>query len=154
MKIIRVALLVAALPLVGRAQDADQKAIIAVVDRLFEGMRKADTAVMRAVFVPQGARMLGINRGQFNAQPVDGWLAGIARVPQGTVYDERTWSPEVKVDGVIAQAWMQYAFYIGDRLSHCGVDAFDLVKIGAEWKIATVMDTRRNTGCNPPAGKH
>jgi hypothetical protein len=63
---------------------------------------------------------------------------------------ERTWAHEVRVDGNIAQAWMQYDFHIGERFSHCGVDAFDFVKIGDAWKIVQVMDTRRTTGCTPP----
>ena len=85
------------------------------------------------------------------SESIDPWLAGIGRKPPATIYDERTWSPEVRIDGTIAQAWMQYAFYLGERLSHCGVDAFDFLKVGTEWKIATVMDTRHTTACTPPA---
>lgn len=151
MKIIRAALLLAVLPITARAQDGEQKAVLAIVDKLFDGMRKADTAAMRALFIPQ-ARMLGISReGQPTSATIDAWLTGIGRKPATTIYDERTWSPEVRIDGAIAQAWMQYAFYIGDRLNHCGVDAFDFLKVGAEWKIATVMDTRHMTACTPPA---
>jgi hypothetical protein len=151
MKIIRIALLAAALPVVARAQDAEQKAVLAVVDKLFDGMRKADTAAMRALFIPQ-ARMLRVDRqGQPTSATIDGWLNGIGRKPAATIYDERTWSPEVRIDGAIAQAWMPYAFFIGDRLSHCGIDAFDFLKVGSEWKIATVMDTQHATPCTPPA---
>ena len=150
MKFFRAALLLVALPLAARAQESEQKAILAVVDKLFDGMRKADTAVMRSLFIPQ-ARMLSIRQGQPSAESIDGWLASIARKPATTVYDERTWAPEVRVDGAIAQAWMQYAFYVGERQNHCGVDAFDFLKIGAEWKIATIMDTRHMTPCTPPA---
>jgi hypothetical protein len=130
---------------------ADSTAVLAVVQRLFDGMRARDTSSMRALFVPQ-ARMLGLSQqGELRADPIDGWLAGIARAPEGTVYDERTWAHEVRVDGDIAQAWMQYAFFVGDRLNHCGVDAFDLVRMRGEWRIVAVMDTRRSTGCAPPA---
>lgn len=132
------------------AQDADHKAIIAVVDALFEGMKTKDTAAMRALFVPQ-ARMVGINRqGAVTANPVDGWINSIGSSPAGTALIERTWAHEVRVDGAIAQAWMQYDFHIGERFSHCGVDAFDFVKVGEAWKIVQVMDTRRPTGCTPP----
>ena len=153
MRIFRLALLVAALPVVARAQDTEQKAVLAVVDKLFDGMRKADTASMRALFIPQ-ARMLSIRQGQPSSETIDGWLTSIARKPATTIYDERTWSPEVRVDGAIAQSWMQYAFYVGERLNHCGIDAFDFLKIGAEWKIATIMDTRHTGTCTPPAKQH
>jgi hypothetical protein len=153
MRLIRAALLLAVLPLTARAQDAEQKAVLAVVDKLFDGMRKADTASMRALFIPS-ARMLGVNpQGQPSSDSIDRWLAGIGRKPATTIYDEQTWAPEVRVDGTIAQAWMQYAFFIGERLNHCGVDAFDFLKIGGEWKIATVMDTRHMNACTPPPRK-
>ncbi len=154
MKMIRAALLIAALPFAARAQDTEQKAVLAVVDKLFDGMRKADTAAMRALFIP-GARMLSIGRqGQPSSEPIDPWLVSIGKKPATTIYDERTWAPEVKIDGAIAQAWMQYAFFVGERMNHCGVDAFDFLKIGTEWKIATIMDTRHMTACTPPAKQH
>ncbi|HYV98346.1 MAG TPA: nuclear transport factor 2 family protein [Gemmatimonadaceae bacterium] len=135
------------------AQTDEGKAVLAVVDKLFDGMRRGDTAAMRATFAPQ-ARMLGVGRqGEARADGIDGWLASIGRQPAGTVLNERTWAPEVKVDDNVAQAWMQYDFHIGDRFSHCGIDAFDLLKIGGQWKIVSVLDTRRTTGCTGPANK-
>jgi hypothetical protein len=136
------------------AQDAESTAILAVVDQLFEGMRTKDTAAMRALFAPQ-ARMMGVGRdGGLRADPIDGWLAGIGRSPDGPVLRERTWNHDIKVDGVIAQAWMDYDFFIGERFSHCGVDAFHFVKLAGAWKIVSVMDTRRTEGCTePPPGR-
>jgi hypothetical protein len=132
------------------AQDTERAAILAVVDQLFEGMRTKDTAAMRALFAPQ-ARMIGLARdGGLRADPIDGWLAGIGRTPDGPVLRERTWNHDIKVDGAIAQAWMDYDFFIGDRFSHCGVDAFHFVKLGGTWKIVSVMDTRRTDGCTEP----
>jgi hypothetical protein len=141
---------VAPIPLA--AQDAEQKAVIAVVDRLFDGMKRADTAAMRALFVPQ-ARMFGLGRdSQVTANTVDGWINSVGGRPAGQLI-ERTWAHEVRVDGHIAQAWMQYDFHVGERFSHCGVDAFNFVKVAGEWKIVSVMDTRRQTNCMPPSGR-
>lgn len=150
-KLCAVALSIALAPQL-HAQNADSTAIIAVVKKLFDGMRTRDTASMRALFVPQ-ARMLGI-RGDtsLSANPVDGWLTSVARNPNGPVLDERTWGYEVRVDANIAQAWMQYALYSGTTFVHCGVDAFDLVKLRGEWKIVAVMDTRRTVGCQTQGG--
>jgi hypothetical protein len=135
-----------------RAQESEGKAVQAVIDKLFDAMRKGDTASMRAVFAP-AAKMFGVNRqGALAADSIDSWLRSIGRQPPGTVLNERTWAPQVRVDDNIAQAWMQYDFHIGDRFTHCGVDAFDLMKIGGEWKIVAVLDTRRTTGCTLPPG--
>ncbi len=140
------------LPAAVRAQDAEGKAVLAVVQKLFDGMRKGDTAAMRGL-IASDARMLRLDRGgQVAASPVDGWLRGIGGKPAATIWNERTWAHEVRVDGNIAQAWMQYDFHIGDTFHHCGVDAFDFMKVGTEWKIVTIMDTSRTTGCTPPPG--
>jgi hypothetical protein len=138
-------------PAPAAAQASEEKAIIAVVDALFEGMRTKDTAAMRALFVPE-ARMVGLSRdgATVTANSIDGWITSIGRSAAGTELRERTWAHEVRVDGSIAQAWMQYDFHIGERFSHCGVDAFDFVKVGDAWKIVQVMDTRRPSGCTPP----
>jgi hypothetical protein len=94
---------------------------------------------------------MGVSRdGQLRADPMDGWLASVGRQPAGTVLNERTWDHEIRVDGNIAQAWMQYDFHVGERFSHCGVNAFTLVKLGDAWKVASVIDTRKTTGCTPP----
>jgi hypothetical protein len=151
LQLLAAAFVVAAAPAALRAQDTEQKVIIAVVEKLFTGMRTKDTATMRSLFVP-AARMLGVRRDTVRADPIDGWLNSIGR--SASVLNERTWGYEVKVDGDIAQAWMQYDLLVNDRFQHCGVDAFDLIKIAGAWKIVTVMDSRRTTGCTPPPGKH
>ena len=39
---------------------------------------------------------------------------------------------------------------MGKRFSHCGVDAFQLVKTAAGWKIFQLSDTRRKEKCEIP----
>ena len=138
----------------GAQDNPETRAVIAVIDKLFNGMLTRDTAAVRSMFVPE-ARMLGLtNQGAVRASPVDGWIASIGRANPESPLRERTWGHQVRIDGNIAQAWMEYDFHVGTRFSHCGVDAFDLIKIGAEWKIVSVMDTRRTTGCTePPADR-
>jgi hypothetical protein len=138
------------LPLASAAAQTDSAAITTVVDKLFDGMRTRDTAAMRALFVPE-ARMIGLtNQGTIRASTIDGWITSVGRANPANELRERTWDHRIHVDGSIAQAWMQYDLHVGDRFSHCGVDAFDLMKVGGEWKIISVMDTRRTTGCSAP----
>jgi len=47
--------------------------------------------------------------------------------------------------------WASYAFYLGKKFNHCGVDAFHLVKSeDGEWKIFHLADTGQKEGCNIP----
>lgn len=131
------------------AQSAEHDAAYQVVTRLFDSMRARDTAAMRSAFVPNASmQSLGANGVKFDA--VDGWINGIGRAPAGLVLDERLANPVVHVDGDLANVWVDYWFFAGDRFSHCGVDAFLLAKQGGTWKVFSVVDTRRTQGC-PPA---
>jgi hypothetical protein len=48
------------------------------------------------------------------------------------------------VDGPFATYYADYEFWLGERRSHCGVDAFQLVKTDeAGWQIFILADTRR-----------
>jgi hypothetical protein len=67
--------------------------------------------------------------------------------PHDSVWDERITNEVVLQDGTMAVVWTDYRFYVGDRFSHCGVDAFQLAKEDDEWKIVALTDTRRRQGC-------
>jgi len=68
--------------------------------------------------------------------------------PHTEAYDERITFDLVKIDGELAMVWASYKFYLGEKFSHCGVDAFQLVKINNDWKIQYLIDTRRRQGCD------
>jgi len=127
---------------------SDSAAITGVVTRLFDAMRTRDTTTMRALFVPN-ASMQSLRDTAVTLEKIDGWIAGVARAPQGIVLDERLGPQTVHIDGNLATVWVDYWFYVGPRFSHCGVDAFQLARIGGAWKIFSVVDTRRTAGCAP-----
>ena len=141
------AVLLVLCPLPLAAQGADEKAVLDVVTRLFDGMRTRDTTAMRAAFAP-GARMWGVGRtGEIQGESIDGWIASIARIPAGQDADEVLHDPEVRIDGNIATVWTYYDLFLGERFLHCGYDAFQLVRAQDAWKIVSVTDTRRQEGC-------
>lgn len=136
------------------AQTAAERDVLAVVRRLFDGMRAGDSAVVRSVF-DANARLVsvGVRDGQPSTRvtSADEFVAAVGR-PHDAVWDERIWDSEVRVDGSLASVWTKYAFYVGDRFSHCGVDAFHLVRRANGWMIIDLADTRRQEGCwTPPS---
>lgn len=130
------------------AQSPDHDAAYAVVKQLFDGMRARDTTAMRAAFVPN-ASMQSLAAGGVRFESVDGWIRSIATAPAGLVLDERLANPQIHIDGDLANIWVDYWFFAGERFSHCGVDAILLARRDGGWRIFSVVDTRHREGCAP-----
>jgi hypothetical protein len=137
----------------GARAAANPDEVVAVVRRLFEGMREADSIKARSVFA-EGARFASVaDRNGTQATrytTVDGFVASIGR--SGRRLDERIYDVQVHVDDNIAVVWAPYTFYQDGRVQHCGVDLIDFLRVGGEWKITQLADTRRTEGCRdvPP----
>lgn len=134
------------------AQSVEEEEVRAVVQRLFDGMRAGDSTAVRSVFHP-AARLLSV--GMRDGQPavipgsIDDFVQAVG-TPHEEVWDERVWNIDIRVDGDLAAAWMDYAFYLGGQFSHCGVDAFQFFRAPDGWKIIGLTDTRRKDGCEVP----
>lgn len=127
------------------AQDTATAEVRAVIDRLFDGMRAGDSTAVRAAFHPEARLQSAILReGQpvVASTPIDDFVRAVG-TPHDAVWDERLSDVEVSVDDPLAQAWMRYEFYLGDRFSHCGVNAMQFVRTNAGWQILQITDTRR-----------
>ena len=149
----------AATPLVAGAQQpvtkdgppaGDSQAVLAVVNKLFDAMRAKDTAAARSVFAPN-AILLTAASGPDGAPrlqegQIDAFVSSLAR-PGVPLLDERLYDTVVHVDGNLASVWTGYDFFLGDKLSHCGVDSFVLARHADGWKILHLSDTRRREGC-------
>ena len=48
--------------------------------------------------------------------------------PHKEVWDERIVDYKIEIDENLAQVWAPYEFYLDDKFSHCGVNAFQLIK--------------------------
>ena len=147
------ALALTVLPAAARAQTPDeQDAVMAPLHRLFDGMRAADTTMMRTAF-HDGSLLLSVgpNReGTVTVQttPTDRFIQGVGQ-PHDAVYDERLGEAEVRIDGDLATVWVPYGFYLGETFSHCGVNAFQLARLDGAWTIIHTADSRRRDDCDP-----
>lgn len=131
------------------AQGApDEDAVVEVVERLFDAMRAGDSAMARSVFALE-ARLIttsGRTGPELGVSPIDRFVQAVGK-PHDQMWDERIWDTEIRIDGPLATVWTHYAFYLGDRFSHCGVDSFQLFRGSAGWKIVSLADTRRVDDC-------
>lgn len=139
-----------------KSLGAEEQAVLATVQRLFDAMRAKDTAAFRDIFEPN-AKLVGMRTRQNGEQvvqvlPWDRFGAFMASDTRGP-WIERAWSPEVRVRGKLATVWAEYDFHFGQTPSHCGVDAVQLLKTPSGWKIVSIADTYEPTGCpkrDPP----
>ena len=60
---------------------------------------------------------------------------------------ERIFDPEVRIDGTLASVWAPYDFHLNKQFSHCGVDAFHLLKLQDGWRIVALSDSFQREGC-------
>lgn len=143
--------LLAAAPLTAQSAEAEKPAVMAVVTRLFDGMRAGDSAMVRSVFHPKASLTTAVVRQgtpTVEFEGIEGFITAVG-TPHAEVWDERIKNPQVLVDGSFASVWVDYGFYLGGKFSHCGIDAFQLAKVGTDWKIVALGDTRRRQGCAP-----
>jgi hypothetical protein len=142
-----IALLLAIAPIF--AQSSDEKDVIAVVQKLFDGMAAHDEAAIRAAMLPD-ARLYSI-RGEAAPAAIefDGWAKRTAA--SKTVMLERfIGKPSVSIRGRMAQLWGEYEFLRDGKFSHCGVDTVTLFKTAEGWKIAILAFTMETAGCKQP----
>jgi hypothetical protein len=129
----------------------DVDAVKTTINKLFEGMKKSDSSLIRAAF-NQGAILQTIVKTKegktvVRSENLDAFITGVTR-PHTETYDERITFGTIMVDADLAIAWTPYQFYLGDKFSHCGVNSFQLVRVDGEWKIQYLIDTRRKDNCN------
>lgn len=135
-------------------QAPESDAIVKVVHRLFEGMEKGDSAMVRFTFAKDvtlaTVRRNKENKGTLHREnSIDGFLKAVG-TPRPEVWYEEIWNVKVHQDDNFAEVWCDYAFYVGNKFSHCGVDAIQLFKDVDGWKIFHLADTRRADPCTIP----
>jgi hypothetical protein len=142
-------LLAGAPRILAQAPDPSRQAVLASVHRLFDAMRKGDSAGVRAAFHPRALLATATVRQGVPSVEVDTLDAFVRAVgtPHDEVWDERVLSEKVEIDGPLASVWTEYAFYAGDEFSHCGIDAFQVAQTPEGWRIIALTDTRRRDGC-------
>ena len=125
--------------------------VVAVVNRLIEGLNKGDSAMARSTFHPK-ARLISVDlRRAESAAPrieetVEAFIQSLGR-PRTQAFEEKLTNVKVMIDRTLASVWADYTFHVGTTLSHCGVDHFLLVLEGGSWKILELSDTRRTANC-------
>ncbi len=120
------------------AQNNEERAVIAAAQAVFDAMEALDAEAFRNAVVPDGF-LLSVGPGTTRRTTRDQFAANIARQTRPMI--ERMWDAEVRIDGPVATVWAAYDFYSAAEFSHCGTDAFQLVKTAEGWKVVVISYT-------------
>lgn len=138
----------AAAPL--RAQADDEADVRAAITALFDAMRTRDGDAVRRAFTDDARLQTVAGRPdgtvELRTDAVENFATAVA-APSDQVWDERIDQWHIRVDGALAVATTDYSFFLGERFSHCGINAFQLLRTAEGWKIFQLVDTRRRAGC-------
>lgn len=116
----------------------EREAVLRTVQAFFDTMTASDVEGARKILQPQGrfhAMSMKDGKPEVRAFSNEEYFA-ILQENSRQRRQERMWNPDVRINGLIASVTAPYDFWIDDKFSHCGVDAFDLIKTEEGWKIA------------------
>ncbi len=136
-----------------QAGDSEREAILAVVEKAFAAVHSQNADDWRAIQLPEGSALTFRpdpegEPGNLQLRMVgnEEFVAGMQKTEQD--YAEYwTSEPTVLIRGPIAVVWGAFEFTVDGNFSHCGINAFDMVKLDDEWKIANVMWTTEKDNC-------
>jgi len=136
--------LLAGLPLL--AQSSEEKDVLAVVQKVFDGMAAHDGAMIRATLLPNARLYAAHDQAPPSDSAMDNFAAQIQTMA-GKLLERFTGKPAVEMYGRMAIVTGDYDFFRDDKFGHCGVDSFSLLKTADGWKIAAITYTAQTTGC-------
>lgn len=133
------------------AQSSDTLQIQQTINRFFEGMKSADSTVIKTTITSTCSLRTVATSKDGNVrlidEPMSAFLTAVGTKKEGVIYDERLQSFDINMDGPMATAWTPYRFYVNEKFNHCGVNVFTLMKTTDGWKIIAIIDTRRKENC-------
>ena len=143
-----------AVPSVGAQETTEQEraAVLAAVQSFMDALRTKDVAAMNqhvdsltrlTLIRPTregGTRVVVMTAAQFIQAVTPPGQPGV---------DEPIRNPVVHVSGDLATVWAEYQVRRDTTVTHCGFDAFHLVRREGRWKFLNISDTYQTTGCGP-----
>ena len=125
-----------------RAQtaDVDNRAVIAVADSVLVALSSGDNATLKRLTLDSAiVGGAGVRNG-VERLLLGSWARYSSRTGPSE-FTERGFGATARVQDRVAQVWVPYDLYVGKTWSHCGVDAFTLLKSEGRWRVASLIYT-------------
>ena len=133
---------------------AEEAAILQVIDTFLIAVGNGDRALQASVELPDGG--LAVYRSR------DGVAGPVRRMPASDFqkptpnrdpFVEMYWAPDILVRESFAQVWTPYVLRDNGAVVHCGINAFQLVKLEGAWKIHSALSSMEAGSCDELGAK-
>ncbi len=121
----------------------DNTTALALVNQLFAEMAAANPPGIIALHTAD-AQLAAIRKtkdGKMRLDVINPEAFSKFFTDKTAVIQEYMIDPKVVVDGDWAMVWGRYVFFVSNKLSHCGIDQFNLVRTADGWKLANGAST-------------
>jgi hypothetical protein len=131
---------VLAVPTHAQGTGQDERAVLAVADSVLMALTSGDNAtLLRLTLDSAVVGGIGLRNG-VERSTLSSWRPYTSRTGPST-FTERGFDATARVQDRVAQVWVPYDLYIGDKWSHCGVDTFTMMKVDGRWRVASLIYT-------------
>ncbi len=138
------------------SKNEDVKSASEIPDKLFAAMKAKNFEAIRATFLEKG-QLTAIDKPKMGEgfsttrnYSADAFAKLISEA-KGGEFIEKMPEKEVKIYGDSAVVFGRYTFHVGEKFSHCGTNAFHLLRTETGWKIANATSTLEFTNCGTKA---
>lgn len=122
-----------------QSTDVDTRTAIAVADSVLVALSSGDNATLERLTLDSAiVGGAGVRNG-VERMSLTSWARYTSRT--GSDFTERGFGATARVQDRVAQVWMPYDLYRGKAWSHCGVDAFTLLRTEGRWRVASLIYT-------------
>lgn len=119
------------------------------VSALFDAMRESDGESVRNIFYEEITMKIvdqTENGTILTTSSAERFIEAVSS-SKNDVWDERFDNLQVFIDGDLATAIMDYGFFLNETFSHCGQNEISFINDSGEWKIFSIIYSRRLAGC-------
>lgn len=132
-------------------QNSEAITVKKTVEGFFEAFHKKDSTAMKS-FMADKVLLQTTGRSKagktlFGTVPIKQFYTNIVSIPDSITFEEKLTSWKIQIDRTMANAWVGYEFWTNGKLSHCGINSFQLVNFDGKWKIVYLIDTRGRQDC-------
>ena len=112
-------------------------------------MRAANAAGILATGTPEN-QLVGIRKTKEGKARIDviNAEAFTKFFTKADAVEEVMYAPNVEVSGDWAMVWGRYVFWVVDKISHCVINQFNLVRVDGAWKSANGASTIDRNDCS------